>query len=431
MRWARSCSRRARSADVGRMSTSAPGAVVIGGYANAVGVVRSLGEKGVPVAVVLTMPQDIAHHSRHASEHERLEDLAGRPDSLVELLERRARDWAGRVVIPTNDHALTVLARHRDHMSAHYRIPVPPWEITRGVVEKDRTRRAASEVGIDVPGSFGSATADATRLDLPYPVVVKPYRGHQFPEHFGKKLILVRSRPELETAVNDIERADIPCEIQELIPGGDDQHYDFYTYRTKSGDFVGDFMKRKLRQSPPFFGVTRAAEPAHVPSLREPSYELIKRLEWRGFAHVAYKRDPRSGRFYLMEVNGRCPLVNGLARRAGIDVPFMIYSGSAYGEVLGIRPNGWSGVWLHLHADLLYTALYWRDESLDWKAFWNSYRRPKTDAVWSPTDPLPFFMEWWHTLRKAVRPTERRRMLDRVQAPGREPETPNEETRRS
>ena len=118
------------------MNSSGPGAVVVGGIANGLGVARSLGEKGIPVSVILTQPQDIAHHSRYVSEHERLSDLPRRPESLVDLLERRS-DWTGRVVIPTNDHALAILARHRERLSQQYRIPVPPLEIARGVLEKD------------------------------------------------------------------------------------------------------------------------------------------------------------------------------------------------------------------------------------------------------------------------------------------------------
>jgi predicted ATP-grasp superfamily ATP-dependent carboligase len=399
-------------------ATVGPGAVVVGGYANAVGVVRALGLRGVRVAVVLTMPQDIAHLSRYASEHHRVPDIGGDPDFLLDILEGHARRWLGWAVIPTNDHALEVLARERDRLTSTYRLPVPPWELTRLVLDKRLTRSAAVEVGIDVPRSLGSAAAAGTRLeDIDYPVVVKPIEGHRFAERVGRKLLLARDRAELDRAVAEADASGVACEIQELIPGPDDLHHDYQTYRTAAGDFVGDFALRKLRQSPPFFGVARAAEPAQVPELREQTYELLRRLDWQGFASVCYKRDPRTGRFQFMEVNGRCVLVHGLARRAGVDIPFMIYSGAARGEPLGIHPNGWNGVWIHLHADLLYTMFGGRAEGLDWGAVWRSYRRPKTFAVWSIRDPAPFLAQWGHTVCSALRQSDRRRMLDRVQLP--------------
>ena len=398
--------------------TGEPGAVVVGGYANAVGVVRALGECGIRVAVVLTMRQDIAHLSRHASEHHRVHDIGNDPDSLLDLLEGHASRWRGWSVIPTNDHALEILARESDRLRATYRLPFPPMEVTRRVLNKRLTRSAARKVGIEVPRSLGTMNGRVLRIQNgEYPVVVKPLEGHRFAERFGRKLFLVRDDAELETVAREIEPFGGECEIQELIPGPDNLHYDHQTYRTAQGDFEGDFMLRKLRQSPPFFGVARAAAPAWVPELRDQTYELLRHLDWRGFASVCYKKDPRTGRFQLMEINGRCVLVHGLAKRAGMNIPLMIHSGALGGKPLGIRPNGWNGAWIHAHPDLLYTALHGRAEGIDWGAFWGSYARPRTFAVFSARDPIPFLAQWGHTMRSALRTTDRRGMLNRIQIP--------------
>ena len=87
------------------------GAVVIGGYANGVGVARALGRFGVPVHVVLTMSQDIAHHSRYVHGHSWLLQLSDHPASLIELLQRNAARSPGRLLLPPNDHARAAPAR--------------------------------------------------------------------------------------------------------------------------------------------------------------------------------------------------------------------------------------------------------------------------------------------------------------------------------
>jgi predicted ATP-grasp superfamily ATP-dependent carboligase len=61
------------------------GAIVVGGYANGVGVVHSLARQGIPVDVVLTMPQDIAQYSRFVRQHYWHRELEVRPESLIEL----------------------------------------------------------------------------------------------------------------------------------------------------------------------------------------------------------------------------------------------------------------------------------------------------------------------------------------------------------
>jgi hypothetical protein len=40
------------------------GAVIVGGYITGLSTVRALSELGIPIAVVLTTPKDMGHHSR-------------------------------------------------------------------------------------------------------------------------------------------------------------------------------------------------------------------------------------------------------------------------------------------------------------------------------------------------------------------------------
>jgi len=397
------------------------GAIVIGGYASAVGVVRELARAGVPVDVVLTMPQDIAHYSNFVREHHWLLEFEDRPESLIELLEARAREWHGWAVLPTNDHAVVALARHRDRLERHCRVTVPPWEITGRVIDKQQTYRAARTVGVATPRSHGPATRDVVQsTELEFPVLVKPNEGHVFAAHFGKKLFLARSRAELARAVERVEEAGLACEVLEMIPGPDNLFYDYQVYIDRVGQPVGEFCLRKLRLSPPHFGVSRACETADLPELREPTLELLRRLEWRGPASVCYKKDPRDGTFRLIEVNGRSVLPHGLARRAGINYALMAYCEAVHGTLEGDKPNGWRGFWIHLHADLLYSAMCLRSERLDWKELRRSYLGPKTFPVWSRRDPVPFLAEWANTVRKAPRTLLDRRsraeVLGRVQS---------------
>ncbi len=59
---------------------STPGAVIIGGYANAVSALRGLAREGVRTAVILTRDHDIAQHSRYAHEAQRGHSESRRPD---------------------------------------------------------------------------------------------------------------------------------------------------------------------------------------------------------------------------------------------------------------------------------------------------------------------------------------------------------------
>jgi predicted ATP-grasp superfamily ATP-dependent carboligase len=212
-------------------------------------------------------------------------------------------------------------------------------------------------VGIDVPRHYGPATrATATRSDIAYPVVVKPTAGSRFWRMFRRKVFVARSPLELIAAIDRVERADVAAEVFELVPGPDDQCYNYTVYLDRQGDPAAEFSFRTLRKSPPYFGDARAAVAAHLPELRETTIALLRRIGWRGTASVEYTRDPKDGRYRLAEITGRCFLTHGLATRSGVNYPLLSWLEHARFRQVGAVSNGWRGTWLHLHSDLLYRA---------------------------------------------------------------------------
>src|SRR3712207_9127834 len=82
------------------------------------------------------------------------------------------------------------------------------------------------------------------------------------------------------TLFRSMEDAGEEVELVELIPGEDDRIYAHCTYLDARGDPLGGITIRKLRQSPPFFGVARVAEVAKdpPPGLPELKGELLRRV---------------------------------------------------------------------------------------------------------------------------------------------------------
>jgi D-aspartate ligase len=237
-----------------------------------------------------------------------------------------------------------------------------------------------------------------------------------FWERFGKKLLVVVSPLELVAAIDQIERAGLAADVFDLVPGPDHEFYNYTVYLDRQGQPAAEFAFRKLRKAPPFFGVARAAEPASVPELREPTIELLRRIGWRGVASAEYKRDPRDGRFKLMEINGRCYLSHALATRCGVNYPLLIWQEHARRQRVSATSNGWRGTWLHLHADLLYTAVQERGSDWNWREFIRGYTGPWIDAVWSAADPVPFLAQCSGTLRKAAREVRSGREMEEVRS---------------
>jgi len=141
-------------------------------------------------------------------------------------------------------------------------------------------------------------------------------------------------------------------------------------------------------------------------------------------ANAEFKRDPRDGSYKLMEINGRCFLMQGLPLRAGINYPKMALAEFGCGSTPPVRGNGWQGFWIHLHAEIVYSLLSWRREGIDLKEYIRPYLKSKTFAVWNHRDPKPFLAQWFKTARTAVASSKNRtallRGIERLPVPSEE-----------
>ncbi len=359
-----------------------PGAGVVGGYVNGLGVARAFARHGVPAAVVTTKPFDIAHRSRAAAERERADDLHERPDTLVEVLERRARDWRGRWAVPTNAEALGALVAHRERRDGASRLALPAGDAAAYLLDKRLMHGAARSAGLPVPA-----------LDPPgFPVVVKPLVAYGFMARFGTKVGVARDAGELADWRRRL--AGLDHVVLDLVPGADSEIVCHAAWIDAAGAPRAGVTVRKVRQSPPGFGDARLAELAPFDArLHEATVELARRIGLTGLAVAEFKRDARDGVLRFLEVNGRSVVYNRALRRAGFDI-----AGLALGE--RPRPTGWRGTWAHLHPDVLYSV---RDR-IGRAAFMAPYRRPWLEAVWSPRDPVPFLAQWARPPRRGTSP---------------------------
>jgi len=365
------------------------GVIVIGGYINGLGLLRALASRGIPRAVITTKPYDIAQYSRCIAGHAAALDLGERPESLLEVLERRASEWKGWALLPSNDEALAALALHHERLSAAHLVMGPMQGVADYFLDKAKMLELARAVGLSVPRWYRDAAG------VPFPVLVKPLAGYRFAPRFGCKLFVARDRKALDACLAQAAAADCPCLLQEYVPGPDSEIHVYCLYVDGNGEPSAGLTLRKLRQSPPFFGVARMMELIeHNPALREATVEMARRIGFRGILEAEFKRDARDGTFRFLEFNGRSILSNALLRKGGMDVAWLAWSDYVEGRPEVVRANGWPGVWVNLHADLAYSTLYRHLDPISLREFVTPYRRPVLEAVWSWRDPLPFAVQW-------------------------------------
>jgi D-aspartate ligase len=311
------------------------------GWVNGLAAIRSLGRAGIPVFAVDHRSSPLGFRSRYAqpvTAPDPLQDEDGFAGAV-------ARIGGPAVVFPTHDPPLNALARNRDRLEG-FLFPFPDWERLEAIQDKRHQLETAREAGVDIPETAyptSAAEARAAAEELGLPVLVKPQHPDGFKRLFGKQALPCETVAEVERAYRDAEP--FGPMVQELVPGGDDELYSLGSYLRADGEPLGLFCGRKLKQVPPQIGTCRVGEAVWVQEVVDAGLRLLRALGFHGISQVELKRDPRDGRFKLMEVNPRLWQWHGLAAACGVDVPLIAYRDLTGEEVEPASMNGTRRIW--------------------------------------------------------------------------------------
>jgi len=367
------------------------GALVIGSEYRGLGVVRSLGRRGIPVWV-LADGHRVATASRYAKRVLRWPSSGTESEQLEFLLDAACRcGIQGWTLYPTGDETAALIARHHATLSTHFRLTTPPWEVFRWAYDKRLSYELAATVGVATPWTACPASRDEVEhLDCSWPVIVKPAAKPQLNPLTIAKAWRVDNREEL-LARYDEARTLVDSSlimVQELIPGGGETQFSFAAL-CRDGQVLAHVVARRTRQYPVDFGRFST----YVETIAEPGVEaaargLLAAMHYTGLVEVEFKRDPRTRRYCLLDINPRVWGWHTLGDRAGVDFSYLQWQLVHDEPVPAV--NARIGVaWVRLDADLSAAMQELRLGRLSLASLIPWLRRPVEFAIFTPDDPLP------------------------------------------
>jgi D-aspartate ligase len=373
-----------------------PGAVVVGGDYQGLGIVRSLGRRGISV-VVVDDEQSIARHSRYTSAALRVANLRDEEPTVETLLRLgRRHGLDGWVVYPTREETVATLSRYRAELERCFRIPTPRWAVTMWAWDKRNTYRRATDLGIPVPRTwYASCLDDLDKIDGEPPFAIKPAIKEHFFYATKCKAWRADSHAELVARFREAEALVGAGEVivQELIPGSG-RHQLACCAFFKDGRTRASMIARRLRQHPPEFGrASTFVETVDLPVLEELSERFLRSIDYYGLVELEYKYDERDERYKLLDVNARTWGYHSIAQRAGVDFPYLLYAdqlGLPVPDGIRTRP----GVsWIRLATDVPTALVELVGRRLDWRGYLRSLRVSDVESVFSRDDPRPSMAE--------------------------------------
>lgn len=394
-----------------RRAEDTPPAVVLGRFIsqNAIGVARDLGRLGVPVLTVDSTSTGLRVPSRYSA-RALCPDPHHEEEAFLEQLLRIGRQLPRPAVLfPAGDDYVLPLAGAASDLSDDFVLPFVLGADMERVNDKGEQVDGARRAGVDAPLSVVLRSPDDLRAiarDFPFPAVLKPTTPLAGRRHLGVKVLHLKTPDQLPAAYARARRSG-PLLLQEYIPGGDDGMYYLGSYLDSASRPLALFTGRRLRQYPRGSGRTRVAESVWVPEVAEAGVRLLREMNYHGISQVEFKRDPRDGRFKLIEINARHFGTHSLAAACGVNL-----SAIAYGDALGrpgLAPRQREGVrWWHASIDMLASVHEVWHGQMSVRDWLQPLLGVRLDGIFVPEDPLPGIADAVHTGLRLVERQARR-----------------------
>jgi D-aspartate ligase len=371
------------------------GAIVLTEHIRGLGVVRSLGRRGIPV-VTLSPPGDVLSR---ASRYTRrnfpwpAQDEGRQVNYLLDIADRH--QLAGWTLFAASDETTAFCARRSAELASRFRLTVPRWDVVRRAYDKRLTYRLAAIAGIDQPRTFFPIDRDhLASLDLSFPVVLKPAYKREINRFTRDKAWRADTRTALAARYDEactLVEPDVLM-VQELIPGGGEAQFS-YAALCHEGRPLASVTARRTRQYPVDFGHSSSfVETIDAPAIEEPARRLLAAMHYSGLAEVEFKYDHRDRRYKLLEVNPRVWTWHSLCRRVAIDFPYLLWCATAGDEVR--EAHGRTGSkWVRMSTDLAAAIEEIRRGRLSLTGYLKSLRGPLEFAVMAADDPIPGLLD--------------------------------------
>ena len=377
------------------VDTSTP-AVVLKLYAQgALGVVRTLGRLGVQVYGVHEGRRGAVAASRFVREilEWNLDD-APAEDSAERLLDFSRRIGGQPLLIATDDAAALFVENQAEALGQSFRFPEQPKGLARELYSKQGMHDLCRRLGTPTPTTEFPQSREDVEAWIEgggrFPVVLKPIDSGRL-HRTGGKMMIVRSARELLSGYDRMEDPDEPnFMLQEYIPGGPDSVWMFNGYFDARSECLVAFTGRKLRQRPPYTGMTSLGVCVPNAAVEEATRTFMKAVGYRGVVDIGWRYDERDGLYKLLDVN---PRVGNTFRlfvgTNGMDVVRAFYL-DLTGQPVPPTTMREGRKWIVENFDLASSLSYFRDRKLTLRDWVTSFRGVEEAAWWASDDPRPF-----------------------------------------
>ena len=385
-----------------------PAAVVIGlDCVTGLQTARILAQRSIPV---IGLAGDPKHPCSRTNVCARILFANTASEEFIFTLEKLGPELSQKAVLfPCTDLSVLLISQQRERLESWYHVVLPSRDVVHMLIDKISFYDYAQKNALPIPATFvlrDRADAERVARDLAFPCVLKPpIKTPSWEKHLVKKAFMAANAEEFLALYDRCSQWAPMLVVQEWAPGTDADLYTCNSYFNAESLPLVTFTTRKIRQWPPKIGVACLAEECRNEVVQKEAIRLFQATHHRGLAYLEMKRDPRTGKHLIIEPNiGRPTGRSAMAEAAGVELLYTQYCDALGWPLPSNREQKYQGVkWVHFRRDLQSASLAWWNDELTVSEWARSWRGPKTDALFSWRDPVPFLLDWKMALGKLVK----------------------------
>jgi predicted ATP-grasp superfamily ATP-dependent carboligase len=312
-------------------SNQSMNAIVLDGEQRAaLAVTRSLGRRGIRVAVGSYVNPCLSSSSRYCADSfvypSPHNDPAGFRRALMEfILKSRPA-----ILFPVTDISLSEVLLHRCELPEGILLPFDSYSSYCELSDKANLFRVARELKVPLPGTLLSTDYENQEVILQnagkmgFPLVVKPSLSKvRTISGWSDAKVQYAKNPDNLRQILSLEIFNKhPFLIQKRIIGPGIGIF----LLMKDGVVIAKFAHKRIREKPPSGGVSVLSESIEIPrDAGDSAVKILENIRWTGVAMVEFKVDQEEKIAKLLEVNARFWGSLQLSISAGVDFPYMLY----------------------------------------------------------------------------------------------------------
>ena len=370
-------------------------AVIIGkDHHNALGVIESLGWKGIRPYIVILSPRNKSYlgHSKYVESGW----TCATEDELVEILLENFHDTESKAVAyACDDESAVMLDKNHEALDPFfYLLTTRPAGSLSEWTQKDRMSAIAAEVGLDVPKTWISK-GNQIPEDIQFPIITK---AHSSVEGGKDNIHVCRDRNSLEKVL--LEGHSETMVLQQFI----DKEYEFQLMGCSLNEGQTVLIPGRTHIDRPngmdntFFLQFDKCEKA-LDGIIEKATAFVKRTKFTGPFSIEFLKD-KDGTSYFTEMNFRNDGNTICVTKSGTNIHYILYLFLTGGDYLKeIEQSKVERVYL-VPEIYYFTCLL--NHEFGFKEWFKNMRKANCYTTWFKSDPFPFFYFLYWAITKRL-----------------------------